>query len=389
MSTLREKNTSAKTSSSGKNRRMSEVVLDDNEESLTVENVLKELDLPCLRGIAKEKNISPYISRNTRGDQRALRETYTNAIAKAIRKLGYKHIFNSLPKSILLQCTEHLELEYLTTKVLPLVSEEDDPEDLELLEKEMKEKVRNGLPSVLLAKRCYKKIEESSLQTFLEEVKDRNLLDLLLCLLEGEDELVSRTNRNKILNQIYEEFEAFSMKMFFEGLSVLLLKDLCYQMYIESSTVSKKILAECIVYGFSYDDIEVEEREAVDDRVRSKKPKQIDSHITKVDLVYWFKVEELKQFLKDNNLITTGKKNQLANRIMLFFEDPEAATNKFNPEMRKENRKNRRNRNKDVQVEEEEHSFDDMEENSNKNEGSEESDNKENESKSKKEHWKK
>jgi len=232
--------------------------------------------------------------------------------------------------------------------------------DLDAKDEEEQRKTRNGLKVIVLAKRCYKKIESSSLESFMEELTDECLLELLICILGGEEELLSKDNRIKILHQIYEEFDAISMKNFFEGLSYNLLKEICYQMYIvedlrDGTTHSIKILAECIVYGFSYDKIETEEVEI--ERESKRKPNRIDGDITKADLMFHYKVEELKKFLKKKELITTGRKTELVNRILFYFEDTEAAINKFNVEQRKENRKNRRRSSLVAQEEEEKNSF--------------------------------
>jgi len=331
-----------------------------NEEVISIFNVLKELDLPNLKLIAKEKNIRPFIGRSKRDNHKAIRQEYSSKVADLIKMNGYRNIFNSLPFGILSQVTEHMDLFYLTSGIELLEDETDQQKFVDRLEFESKDdeelkKTRNGLSCVLLAKRCFKKIERSSLESFMEALSDECLLDLLTCILGGEEELLSKDNRIKILHQIYEEFDAISMKNFFEGLSYGLLKDICYQMYIiedlrDGTTFSKKILAECIVYGFSYDKIETEEVEI--ERESSKKPKQIDGDITKADLIFHYKVDELKKFLKEKGLISTGRKSELVNRILFYFEDTEAAVNKFNVEQRKENRKNRRS-SLVVQVEEE------------------------------------
>jgi len=381
MSALREKNTNTKkkNNTSGKKltRKLSEVNIDKNEEVISVENVLKELDLPNLKLIAKEKNVRPFISRTKRDDHKAVRQEYSSKVAELIKLNGYRNIFNSFPFGILSQVTEHMDLFYLTSGIELLEDENDQQKFQDRLEFESKDeeelkKTRNGLSCVLLAKRCFKKIERSSLESFMEALSDECLLDLLTCILGGEEELLSKDNRIKILHQIYEEFDAISMKNFFEGLSYGLLKNICYQMYIiedlrDGTTFSKKILAECIVYGFSYDKIETEEVEI--ERESSKKPKQIDGDITKADLIFHYKVDELKKFLKEKELISTGRKSELVNRIIFYFEDTDAAVNKFNVQQRKENRKNRR-RSSLVVPEEEENSFESINEDDKENEAS-------------------
>jgi len=79
-----------------------------------------------------------------------------------------------------------------------------------------------------------------------------------------------------------------------------------------------------------------------EDDISSKKPKRIDANVSKSDLSWHYGVSELREFLKETQLISTGKKTQLVNRILEYFADKDAAFLKYNPEERKKEKDRKR-----------------------------------------------
>jgi len=229
-----------------------------------------------------------------------------HAISVHVREAGVYHLIN--------------ELDLLALKQLTSFWSEDD------LFRSKREGVKNSKTKNVIAKRLFEAIRDeynNSIPKYVygspfedDETKSTYLKGLLNFL--GADS--SETEPKKLAKLLVEETEVFCLRTFLTTIPAGFLRVVCSSVRIRHGDCSSSnILADCLIYGKDY---EAQRSFNVSQPTLEKKPKKIRENIPKADLMHWFTAKELKDFCDENNLKSGGKKSELAERILNFF-DPE------------------------------------------------------------------
>jgi len=124
-------------------------------------------------------------------------------------------------------------------------------------------------------------------------------------------------SRTKLAMLAAEEVEAFYLKNFLKNIPAHFLRTICTSVKIwHGDCTSSNILADCLINGKNY---KPSKSYHVSQPSLKKKPKSIKDGISKPDLIYWFTLIELKEFCDEKGLRNSGKKSELAERILNFF----------------------------------------------------------------------
>jgi len=127
-------------------------------------------------------------------------------------------------------------------------------------------------------------------------------------------------SRKKLAKLAVEEIDAFCMQSFLKTIPAHFLKTVCASVKIRvGDCTSSNIIADCLIFGKNYEPTRTHH---IAQPTLGKKPKSIKEGISKPDLIYWFTGNELKEYLDENGLKNGGKKAELAERILNFW-DPE------------------------------------------------------------------
>jgi len=172
----------------------------------------------------------------------------------------------------------------------------------------------------MFKKRCYEKMFIDGVTKFFEGVKTEYMADLIDYL---DYKVWSKTKRNVCVDQLLEIVESECVTSFLSsGVKVDTLKNICDNMYLVAETNSIPNLVDCILFGRSY--LADSGSDDENDDANIKIPRKISEECSKSDL-HFFRVEDLKEFLNSNNMISNGRKAEMVNRILLFFKDKEKA----------------------------------------------------------------
>jgi len=295
---------------------------DEEYEAISIENVLKEIDIDLLKDIAEQKKMDVYVPKKLKKqcDSESVgkvHEIYTVEFAQVMRRVGVKSTLNSIPKKYMVGLTKNLDQKFLTTDGY------------------------NKLSCPVLRKRAFEKMMEVTVRKYFEDyVTDNEFLVELIEYFGRESWSKSGENKDKLIEQLCEIFDSSSLQIFLETLPVGTLNEILKDMEIEVHYTNPKKLADCIVFGsICEESLSESDTENVEINLSRKKPKSINKDCSREDLIHYFNVTELKNFLKSNNLVSSGKKIQLVNIIIQYFDDPETVTKKYNIEERKAKRK--------------------------------------------------
>jgi len=155
-----------------------------------------------------------------------------------------------------------------------------------------------------------------------------------------EEFLGRKKNRDQLIDEIFEIFEASSMMIYMDKLPHKLLDAICDTMNLDiKGTTSTRSIVDCIIYGCHSATDSEEEKEVVELNLSKHKPSKISEKCSRDDLIHYFVVNDLKDFLSSKNMVSNGKKSQIVNRVIEYFEDEEAALNKYGIDERKNRRK--------------------------------------------------
>jgi len=275
--------------------------------------VLRDIPLKFLKKIAVAKQIDVRVSSKLKNDEDAQLDLYVDKLSIPCIKEGIKSTMLEFPKKMMSMLTSKIDDEF------------------------MGKNDNNTNNNAVLRKRCYEKMIELTVRKFFEtyvtDVKDlRSVVEYF-----GRKPW-SKDNSEVLIDQINEIFETGSLSQFLGSLDKDLLQQICEAMKFKfSHNHSARILADCIIYGTNTDDSH-ESEEEVKLELSKKVPKNISDKCTRDDLIYQFTISDLQDFCKESGMISSGKKVQIVNRILEFFDDPESALSQYNPEKRKERR---------------------------------------------------
>jgi len=239
-------------------------------------------------------------------------------LTKQCREHGYKATILECPLYIMEVMTQKLDDEYLT--------------------KSSKGGV-NNITLPVLRKRCYEKLLNDGLKNYLEQQVEK-VDELVEIVKYFKRKPWSKKTNSKLVEEIFEIFETSSLMMFMENLPIDLLDDICdYMMLDIKGTSSRRSIVDCIIYGCHSATDDSSEEKVVKLQLSDKKPKSINAECTRDDLIYFFTTNDLKKFLSDHKLISSGKKNMMVNRVIEYYEDKEKATERYGVSERKDRRK--------------------------------------------------
>lgn len=164
----------------------------------------------------------------------------------------------------------------------------------------------------ILAKKIYEAMQ-SKPKKFLEERPAAELKEILTQL-----DVDIPDNKKEYSDEILREADNMGLENLLSTQSVDKLKEFAKScgLSVESSSIS--ILIDSIM---NQEDFEAPKRE--EKEKPSKKKPNIDKNITKTDLMGHYTRDELVNFCADKDIIDHGKKNELAERIVNFFEGKE------------------------------------------------------------------
>jgi len=196
----------------------------------------------------------------------------------------------------------------------------------------------NNLTLTVKRKRCYQKMIEMSVKCYLQE----NVSDAkdLMVIVEYFDRQPWGNKSEALIEQICEIFENGCLLTLLAPMPVKFLKAVCKRMRIEypKGQISSKVLADFIIFGtHSVDEVSEEEKPDLD--LSPKCPDRISEKCSRSDLIHYFTINDLQKFLIDHEMISTGKKVQLVNRILDYYVDKDETFNRFNPEKRREKKR--------------------------------------------------
>eukprot|EP01129_Flabellula_baltica_P008360 TRINITY_DN330_c1_g1_i1.p1 TRINITY_DN330_c1_g1~~TRINITY_DN330_c1_g1_i1.p1 ORF type:complete len:362 (+),score=90.22 TRINITY_DN330_c1_g1_i1:80-1087(+) len=265
-------------------------------EPITCEAVFNEWSQEHLEILAFEKGLN---IRSRKSSDR--KQQLVDAISILTRESGNRLLISQFDKDALLKLTEKL------------------PETL------MKKNGNNPNAKTTMVKRLNEVVcEVGGMVHFLtseeywtaNEQKDmlRGIIGFL-----GSDEILG-SSRKRLAAQATEALETFFLQNILSVCPAGFLRNVCEVIDIyHGGCSSSTVLADLIINGLHY---EPEYTSTPDEPYYSKKPKSVNKKCNKSDLTLWFTVTELKAFCDDHNLKNAGKKSEIAERIIAYF-DPE------------------------------------------------------------------
>jgi len=125
-------------------------------------------------------------------------------------------------------------------------------------------------------------------------------------------------NKKEYADAILREADSMGLENLLSAQSVEKLKEFAKASGLTVESNSITILIDSIM---NHEDFEAQKKDEEKEKPSKKKP-PIDKNITKTDLVSHYYREELAKFLqdKDKEILTTGNKKELADRIVAYFE---------------------------------------------------------------------
>jgi len=207
------------------------------------------------------------------------------------------------------------------------------------MEKDFLEKNGNdGNKLSVQRKRCYEKMTEIGVKKYLEKYVE-SVSDLKK-LVEYFSRKPWGKNKEILVDQLCEIFDSSSLINMLSKMPknylLQVLEDIDLKIP-EGESHTPNVLANFIVYGSKVEDEEdSNDVENLEINLSSKKPSKIDSKCSRQDLHYYFKIEDLRDFCKDIGIVSYGKKVKVVNRILEYFNDKDDALKRYNPEKRRE-----------------------------------------------------
>jgi len=296
------------------------IVDGENLEDVSVENVLNEFSVHQLRDMYLLKKLTFHVpSRLKKGDQSAEIEFLVGEMAAICRAQGIKSMILEFPQYVMKILTKSIPEEVLKTS--PKNHSENNPNSL-----------------TVQRKRCYELMIDNTVKKFFDDyVKDRKDLETVI-------DYFSRTpwstkERDVLIDQLGEIFDSGCLMSWLSTMPVAYLRSVCKELKIkipDGQTFSAQILADFIIYGnyYTLEDGPVEKLE-----LSTKAPDQINSKCSRSDLMHYFTVDNLREWLTDHKMISTGKKVKLINRIMEYYDDKDGALERYNPQSRRDKKK--------------------------------------------------
>jgi len=282
-------------------------------EELTVENVLREFPTDQLRDLTLLQKMDFHVPSRTKKDREKEREFLIAEIARVCRERGIKGMILEFTRRVMDILVENLDRVYLTSNG------------------------ENNLNLTVKRKRCYEKMIELSVKSYLQEyVPDAK--DLIV-IVEHFDREPWGNKSEALIEQICEIFDNGCLMTLLAPMPVKFLKVVCKRMRIEypKGQISSRVLADFIIFGTHSVEEVSEEEKPLD--LSPKCPDRISDKCSRSDLIHYFTVTDLQNFLTEHELISTGKKVQLVNRILDYYVDKEETFNRFNPEKRREKKR--------------------------------------------------
>jgi len=273
-------------------------------EEITVENVLKEFSTVQLRDLTVLAKTQFYVPKEIKRSSRDNEKSFLiEHISEECRARGIKSLLLEFSKFYMHILTKKMEIEIL----------------------ESNGNNRNRLP--VQRKRCYELMTEMGVRKYLEKyVESESDLTKLI-------EYFSRKPWGKgseiLVDQLCEIFDSSSLMNMLSKLPKSYLLQVLEEIDLKvpkEENHSPYVLADFIVYGsVTVDDEDSNDVENLEINLSRKKPSKIDNKCTRDDLIHYFVTEDLKNFCKDVGMVGYGKKVQIVNRIMEYFEDKEEA----------------------------------------------------------------
>jgi len=162
-----------------------------------------------------------------------------------------------------------------------------------------------------MCKKIFAAMQEAGPAKYLEKLDTSSLASLFDDL---ELDKPSNPTNKKYAEALLKEADSIGVENTLSSLNITQLKVIADSLKIAVDSSSVNVLIDCIKDGQSY---KKDKKEKVEP---SKKKPEIKKGITKVDLQQHFYREELITYCKDNNLVTSGNKRQLIDRIINHFD---------------------------------------------------------------------
>eukprot|EP01129_Flabellula_baltica_P010766 TRINITY_DN4590_c0_g1_i1.p1 TRINITY_DN4590_c0_g1~~TRINITY_DN4590_c0_g1_i1.p1 ORF type:complete len:383 (-),score=119.19 TRINITY_DN4590_c0_g1_i1:18-1040(-) len=290
---------------------MSTYTEDGALEAICCENIYNEWNVQHLETLALEKNVKARQRRDIE-----YKDVLVDELSRYTRSIGCK---------ILISSFDMAALEQLCAVI---------PDDV-------LDKNGNTRTKTVLAKRLFEVCEEcGGIGAFLAKFKKEEQRSLFVGLINFLGETTEASSRKHLFDELQEALETFYLTNILASIPARFLQEVCEEMKIwHGDCGSSTLLAECIILGKHYEPKSI----TIAQPERDSKPKKISARVKKADLQYWYTASELKEFLEENNLKTSGKKNELAQRIVDFF-DPEKENEYKGTKKEKRGRKKRASR---------------------------------------------
>jgi len=240
----------------------------------------------------KDKQLLAQIAQKRAIDPQEHKKNLGKVIADDVHEAGLKKILEIIPE-------KHLEGFGVDTK---------------------KEDGETKLGRLALCKRIYSAMQDDDPQKFLEKLESKYFATLFDAL--GYDKPASK----KYAEAFIEHADEIGVEHALSTLNITQLQAVAeaHGLTVESGSVN--VLIDAILSG---EDYKKEKKQTKVPKPSSKKP-DLKKGISKIDLQHHYYREDLIKYCKDNNLVTSGAKKQLIDRIHNHLEgiEPKKATGK-------------------------------------------------------------
>eukprot|EP01114_Cavostelium_apophysatum_P006484 TRINITY_DN1780_c0_g2_i1.p2 TRINITY_DN1780_c0_g2~~TRINITY_DN1780_c0_g2_i1.p2 ORF type:complete len:298 (+),score=96.84 TRINITY_DN1780_c0_g2_i1:1710-2603(+) len=253
--------------------------------------ILKNVSVSHLEKIVEVEKI--YVRKD------AARTHLVDAISEEVNTIGVKHLTMMLKKTQLSEICASLGIEAESKPVLQ--------------------------------KRLYEAIVKQGASDFFGALDKKSLQVIMAAM--GEDTAV---DAKKSAKRLADLIEILGSEVFFARFEVPFLKELMRDMELETNSVaSKNSLVRAII-----DQTDAEKATRPNTEIKfSKSKKEIAKGITYQDIFQWYKVEEVRDWCRDNELKVSGTKPELINRVLAFLDGDKENTMSSQPKKSEETEK--------------------------------------------------
>jgi len=237
-----------------------------------------------------------HINTNDEGD--LTRTQMIERINRAIEKTGVSILFDTLKRD---------DLKAMSNTVGVTFKESDNKNSKAVLSKKMKDM-----------------IDEAGLEDFLSDNADTVLLNRLCESLDIED---PEQSKEKLVQQVSGFVRGLGAEAFWNSFDVSVLHSVTADLKLKAKgTNSKRKLVDSILTNSNPEKAEPKKKKRK--ITYSKKKKALEKGITYDDIFQHYNVNEVRDFCKSHGLKSSGKKKELINRILSYFNGDEESSSK-------------------------------------------------------------